>query len=148
VETAAKTFDPTQFFSGKTEGSGALKARLGADRTVSVHGVGSTQPDGDFRLDQSVQLGTGVPETRQWLLHRVDAQHFTAVLSDAQGPVRAESVGNVFHLRYRLRFAVYMEQWLTLRADGRTVDNRAQITVLGLPWARLSESIVRRDSLP
>jgi hypothetical protein len=70
------------------------------------------------------------------------------VLSDAQGPVRAESVGNVFHLRYRLRFAVYMEQWLTLRADGRTVDNRAQITVLGLPWARLSESIVRRDSLP
>jgi len=42
----------------------------------------------------------------------VDAQHFTATLSDATGPVSAESKGNLFHLRYRLRRGVYMEQWL------------------------------------
>lgn len=138
------TFDPTRFFGGETEGHGTLRVRMGADRAVRVHSVGTTQSDGAFRLDQSVQLGNDPVETRTWLLRRVDEQHFTAVLSDARGPVRAESHGNVFHLRYRLRRAVYMEQWLTLRADGSTVDNRAQITVLGVSWARLSETIARR----
>ena len=133
--------DPTRFFSGRTEGQGSLKVRLGADRTLRVQSVGTTQRDGDFRLDQTIQFGNGAVENRTWLLRRVNAQHFTATLSDAQGPVRAESNGNLLHLRYRLRRAVYMDQWLYLQADGRSLENRAQITVLGIPWARLTETI-------
>ena len=58
--------------------------------------------------------------------------------------VRAESSGSLFHLRYLLRQpAVYMEQWLYLQPDGRSVANFAQVTVLGVPWVRLSETITR-----
>jgi len=140
------TFDPTRFFGGRTDGEGTLKVRLGTDRALRVQSRGTTEVDGTFRLDQTITFGDGAVETRTWQLRRIDAQRFTATLSDATGPVSAESNGNLFHLRYRLRRAVYMEQWLYLRPDRRTIDNRAQITVLGIPWARLSETISRTES--
>ena len=139
-------FDPTEFFAGHTHGEGTLDMRVGTDRTLTVEGTGRREADGSFRLDQTVTYGDGGVETRSWLLRRSDATHYTATLSDASGPVDAEVEGNRFHLRYKIRNpAVYMEQWLWLRPDGRTVDNQAQVTVLGVPWARLAETITRRD---
>jgi len=56
--------------------------------------------------------------------------------------------GTRFHLRYLIRHpAVHMEQWMTLSADGQIADDPAEVIVLGLPWARLSETISRVDSL-
>ena len=139
-------FDPTTFFAGRTQGEGTLNGRGGTTRTLRVDGMGRREADGTFRLDQTVTFGDGVVERRMWRLRRVDAGRYTATLSDAKGEVRAESSGNLFHLRYLLRHpAVYMEQWLYLQADGRSVENRAQVTVLGIPWARLSETITRSD---
>lgn len=144
---AQPIFDPTQFFAGHTRGDGTLDFRFGASRTVRVAGIGRTQADGRFRLDQTITYGDSSVESRVWFLHRVDATHFTAALSDAKGEVQAETDGTRFHLRYLLRHpAVYMEQWLTLSADGRTVENQAQVTVLGVPWARLAETITRSDA--
>ncbi len=135
-------FDPTLFFAGRTRGEGTLALRAGGDRTLHVDGTGRTEADGSFRLDQTVTYGDGTVETRVWHLRRVDAEHYTATLSDARGEVSAETSGNLFHLRYLLRQpAVYMEQWLYLQSDGRSVRNLAQVTVLGVPWARLSETI-------
>ena len=69
----------------------------------------------------------------------------TATLSHASGDVDAEVTGNLFHLRYRIRQPrVYMEQWLYLQPGGRTVLNQAEVTVLGIPYAGLSETITRR----
>ena len=141
------TFDPTQFFAGHTRDEGTFDFRFGADRTLRVAGFGRMQEDGRFRLDQTITFGDSTVETRVWFLKRVDATHFTATLSDAKGEVLAETNGARFHLRYLLRHpAVYMEQWLTLTADGRSVNNQAQVTVLGIPWARLSETITREDA--
>jgi hypothetical protein len=139
------SFDPTVFFAGHTHGEGTLDVRVGTDRTLSVEGTGRTVTDGSFRLDQTITYGDSAVETRTWILrHGADPQHFTATLSDAKGEVTAETTGNLFHLRYLLRQpAVYMEQWLYLRPDGRSVDNRAQVTILGVPWARLAETITR-----
>jgi hypothetical protein len=54
--------------------------------------------------------------------------------------------GNLFHLRYLLkRPAVYMEQWLYLQADNRTVLNEGRISIAGVTIARLSERITRSD---
>jgi Protein of unknown function (DUF3833) len=142
-------FDPTRFFAGRTHGEGTLDVRVGKDRTLRVEGTGRTEADGRFRLDQTVTYGDGTTETRRWLLERVDSTHFSATLSDARGEVRAESIGNRFHLRYLIRQpAVYMEQWLYLQPDGRSVANLAQVTVLGVPWARLAETITRVDATP
>ena len=141
---AEPALDPTRFFAGHTHGEGTLDVRVGADRALRVEGMGRAEADGSFRLDQTITFGDGAVETRVWRLRRVDARHFTATLSDAKGEVRAESDGSRFHLRYLLRQpAVYMEQWLDLEPDGRTVANQAQVTVLGVPWARLSETITR-----
>ena len=149
TQASQPVFDPMEFFAGRTHGEGTLDLRFGADRKLRVEGTGRTETGGRFRLDQTITYGDSSVETRTWYMRRVDATHFAATLSDARGEVRAEVRGPRFHLRYLLRHpAVYMEQWLTLDPNGRTVDNQAQVTVLGLPWARLSETITRSDAPP
>lgn len=137
-------FDPAVFFQGRTHGKGALAVRFGEPRTLSVEGEGKAQADGSFRLDQTVTWGDSTVEKRSWLLRKVDSTHYSATLSDAEGDVGAEVQGNLFHLRYLVRQpAVYIEQWLYLKAGGREVENRMQVTVLGMPWARMAETITR-----
>jgi hypothetical protein len=135
---------PEVFFAGRTQGKGTLGLLTGRRRTLQVEGEGHTENDGSFRLDQVVTFEDGTVEKRTWRLVGADAGTYTATLSDAAGPVSAEVTGNRFHLRYLLRKpAVYMEQWLYLQPDGRTVLNLATVTVLGIPWARLTEEITR-----
>ncbi|MEO8333975.1 MAG: DUF3833 family protein [bacterium] len=140
------TFDPVQFFSGHTVGEGTLDVRFASKRSLRVESTGATQADGQFRLDQTITFDDGKIEKRTWLLRRVDDTHYSASLSDAKGEVIAESSGNRFHLRYLLRQpAVYVDQSLYLQPDGHSVLNQLQVSVLGVPWARLSETIRRVD---
>ena len=77
------------------------------------------------------------------------AKAFHRHTADARGEVHAETSVAHLHLRYLLRHpAVYMAQWLSLNANGRTVDNQAQVTVFGVPWVRLSEAITRIAAFP
>ena len=148
VQAPAPLFDPTTFFAGRTQGEGTLHLRTGSTRRLHVDGKGRTGPDGIFQLDQTVTYANGVVETRTWRMRRVDAGHYSATLSDAKGGVQAEAQGNLFHLRYLIRQpAIYMEQWLYLAPDGQSVANQAQVTVLGIPWVRLAETITRGTSL-
>ena len=135
---------PDQFFLGATHGVGTLSTRFRATRTLHVEGMGRREADGSFRLDQTVTFDDGAVETRTWRLERTSPSTYHATLSDAAGDVSAESSGNTFHLRYLLRQPrVMMEQWLYLQPDGHTVLNRATVSVLGVPWARLAETITR-----
>jgi hypothetical protein len=144
VTTPTPALDPVAFFSGHTHGDGTLDIRFGKGRHVSVEGNGYTNADGSFQLDQVITYDDSTRETRRWVLRRSTASTWTASLSDAQGEVTAESDGNLFHLRYNIRSPkVDMEQWLYLQPDGRSLLNLAQITVLGVPYARLSETITR-----
>lgn len=143
---AAPEFRPEAFFSGVTRGEGTLVQRGKAPRTLHVEGLGQRNSDGTFRLDQTVTFDDGAIEKRTWHLRQLGMDTYTATLSDASGKVTAETKGNMFHLRYLLRQpAVYMEQRLYLQPDGRTVLNVATVTVLGIPWARLSEKIARSE---
>lgn len=144
--TDQPVFDPMIFFAGRTHGDGTLEMRFGADRSIRVEGHGWTRPDGTFQLDQTITFGDGAVESRDWRLSRLDANRFSATLSDARGKVTARASGNLFHLRYLIRRpAVWMEQWLYLQPDGQSVLNLARVTVLGVPSARLSETITRVD---
>ena len=141
-------FRPEVFFLGVTRGEGTLVQHGKSDRNVHVIGVGRSDGNGTFRLDQTVTYDDGTTEKRTWLLHR-NGNQYSATLSDASGAVDGEVSGNVFRLRYLLRQpAVYMDQRLYLQSDGRTVLNIATVSVLGVPWARLSERITRPDSEP
>ena len=137
---------PDVFFAGRTTGEGTLTMRFRAPRSLRVEGMGQREPDGTFRLDQTVTFGDGTVETRTWRMRRTAANEYRATLSDATGEVTAQTSGNSFHLRYLLRQPrVYMDQWLYLQPNGRTVANRATVTVLGIPWARLDETITRAE---
>ena len=137
---------PDVFFAGRTTGEGTLTTRFKATRTLRVEGRGTRDADGTFRLDQTVTFDDGTVETRTWHMQRTGATEYHATLSDAAGDVTAQTSGNTFHLHYLLRQPrVYMDQWLYLQPDGRTVLNRATVTVLGIPWARLAETITRQQ---
>ena len=137
-------FDPVAFFSGHTHGDGVLEQRFGGGRHLSVEGNGTRHGDGTFQLDQTITYDDGTTETRRWVLRRKDATSWTATLSDAQGEVTAETSGNLFHLRYQIRSPrVFMEQWLYLQPDGHAVLNLAEVTVLGVSYAHLSETITK-----
>lgn len=136
--------DPILFFTGRTHGEGTLDTRFSGRRSLTVEGNGVAESDGGFRLDQTVTFADGAVEKRSWNMHRIDATHYAGSLSDAKGEMSGEAGGNLFRLRYLLRQpAVYMEQSLYLQPDGRTVLNFATVTVMGVPFARLSERIVK-----
>ncbi len=138
---------PEIFFAGSTHGEGSLNQRGKAARRLTVEGSGASEADGSFRLDQAVTFTDGTKEQRTWHLRRSGPNTYSATLSDAAGVVTGETKGNVFRLRYLLRQPdVYMDQQLFLQPDGRTVLNVATVTVLGIPWARLSETITRVES--
>ena len=138
---------PEVFFAGKTEGRGTLTLRGGAAQAVTVQSTGRHEPDGSFRLDQAITFDGERTETRTWTMRRTGERTYTGTLTDAAGEMTGEVDGNLFHLRYRLRQpAVYMEQWLYLQADGRSVMNIGEVTLLGIPWGRLEERIVRSGS--
>lgn len=137
---------PEHFFAGRSDGRGQLTLRGRAPRAFRVTSSGTSEPDGSFRLEQTVAFEDGEVARRTWRIRALDARTYTGTLSDAAGEMRGTVEGNVFHLRYLVRQpAIYMEQWLYLQGDRRTVENRAEVTILGVPWARLEERIVRRE---
>jgi catechol 2,3-dioxygenase-like lactoylglutathione lyase family enzyme len=141
---AAPQFEPEAFFRGATHGVGTLEQRGKAGRKLHVEGTGRWGADSVFRLDQKVVYDDGTTESRTWFLHRKGAQDYTGSLSDASGTIDGKADGNFFHLSYLVRQpAVYMDQVMYLQPDGRTVLNVATVSVLGVPWARLSETITR-----
>ncbi len=139
---------PDLFFAGATSSSGVLENSAGAPtRRFHVTGSGMAQPDGSFRLDQTVTFDHDPPETRSWVMRRLDPHRYQATLTDASGRVEGEAYGDLFHLRYPMKTPVggTMEQWLYLQPDGRTVVNEATIRVFGVVVAHLSERITRQD---
>lgn len=138
---------PEVFFAGRTQGIGRLERVIGRSQALRVEGHGRTEPDGSFRLDQAVRFDDGTVAQRTWRMRRTGPNAYAATLSDAAGPVSLEVAGNRVQIRYLLRHpAVYMHQRLDLRPDGRSVLNRATVSVLGIPLARLTEEITQPDA--
>ena len=141
---AAVTFDPLRFFAGRTEGVARLRVMFRHPRAVRVHGVGSPGPDG-FALSQTVEQEGKAPTTRRWLLRPVGPGRYAGTLSDAVGPVVADTQGNGLHIAYRTKGKFRVEQWLTLAPDGRSARNHLVARRMGIAVARLDETITRVD---
>ncbi|MEP6602089.1 MAG: DUF3833 family protein [Nitrospirota bacterium] len=147
AETPARAplFRPEKFFAGFTRGEGILVTRGKANRPIHVMSSGQSQRDGSFVLNQTITYGDGGVERRTFRIRPVDDDDYTGSLTGASGAVSARVEGNSFHIQYTIRKpAVTMEQWIYLQPDGRTAFNRATVRVLGIPVARLSETITRR----
>jgi len=143
---ARPAFRPDLFFAGRTQGRGTVKiATSSRPRILEVEGVGRTEADGVLVLDQLVRLD-GKATRRSFRIRRAADGSWEGTLTDAAGPVAASVAGDTLRLSYRMKRAgMRMNQTLTLLPGGRTVLNRARVTMLGVPVARIEETIEKRD---
>ena len=143
---APAAFRPDLFFAGRTQGRGTVKiATSSRPRILEVEGVGRTEADGVLVLDQLVRLD-GKATRRSFRIRRAADGSWEGTLTDAAGPVAASVAGDTLRLSYRMKRAgMRMNQTLTLLPGGRTVLNRARVTMLGVPVARIEETIEKRD---
>ena len=132
---------PEAFFAGRTTGLGVLAVRGQRPQTVRVTSDGAW--DGDvFRLDQHIERG-GEARDRTWVMERAGPRGYLASLTDARGPVAIDLQGNTMRVRYRMGALTTMHQRLVLQPDRRTVLNLSTVRLLGVPVARLTETIRR-----
>ena len=143
---ASAQFRPDVFFQGRTRGAGTVKIIASSrPRALAVRSVGRVLPDGELMLDQAIRID-GKPSSRTFRIRRAADGAYVGTLSDASGPVRASVTGNVMSLSYPMkRRGFRMNQLLTLQPGGRTLLNRASVTLLGVRVARIVERIDKVD---
>jgi hypothetical protein len=137
----APALDPFAFFSGRTTGSGEIRPIIGRARPVTVESVGRVRPDGVLVVRQRIEEEGRPAHTRRWELRREGLRTYRGTLSDAAGPVTARADGNQLRLSFGMNGGLDADQLLILRPDGRTIDNRMTVSKLGVPVARLRETI-------
>ena len=145
TKEGSREFTPHNGFSGQSEGNGKLKLFFGKKRPFHVESHGSDQPDGTFRLDQTVTFQGQPSQQRTWLLKTDRQNHYTGTLSDAAGRVTGLTNGFILRLKYRLKGPLVMHQTLKLMPDGKTIDNVSKIKLLGITVGHLHETITRKD---
>lgn len=143
MQAAGPAFDPVVFFDGHTEGRGVLKIALHAPVTTLVEGEGRAASGGGVSLTQRVQRQDHPTSSRSWLIRPLGGGRYGGTLTDAVGPVTGDVSGNRLHLAFRMRGGLHAEQWLYLRPGRQVADNVMVVRKLGLPVARLDETITR-----
>ena len=138
-------FTPRNGFAGRSEGNGSLRLFFGRPHPFHVESYGFDRPDGTMQLDQTITAQGRRPYDRSFVIADVGSHQYTGTLSDAAGPVTLQTDGNRLVLRYRFKGPLVVHQTLVLSPDGRSIDNRGRMTLLGIPVGRLQETIVRKD---
>lgn len=139
-------FDPLKFWAGHHRSWGVLEDSGGApEETVVTDCVGAPQPDGTLRMTQTLTMGDGTVQHRNWRLWREASGHYAATANDMVGEAQGEAAGRVFHWAWVLALSpgnplknVTMDQWMYLYPGG-TMMNRTTVRKLGLVVAQVSE---------
>jgi len=133
-----------RFFIGRFEGTGSVHIIFSGRQTVRDIGRGRMEGNA-LVIDQVVQQQGAAPRRRHWRLTRVGPNRFTGTITDVRGQVSGEIRGNVLHLSYRSAQGPWVEQWITLHANGRTAHNRMTFRRFGIQVATVEETIRRLD---
>lgn len=144
--TIAPGFRPDLFFAGRTRGRGTVTTVTSSrPRVLEVESEGRIEAGGAMVLDQAIRID-GKPSRRSFRIRQAADGTWQGTMTDAAGPVEASVVGDTLRLSYRMKRAgMRMNQTLTLQPGGRTVLNRARVTMLGVPVARIAETIEKLD---
>ena len=142
--TAQPRFDAIAFFTGRSEGEGRLAKVFSSIVPTRVESSG-TVTNGVLHLVQTIHEGAKPARTREWAIREDRPGHYTGTLSDAEGPVTGETVGNRLHLAFTMNGVLPAAQWQTLSHDGRRAYNVLTVRKAGLTVAVLSEDIRKLD---
>ena len=135
-------FDALAFFAGRTEGKGRLTKILSGTTDTLVEGRGTVN-DGTLTLEQDVHEGSRPVKHRTWHIRETAPDRYTGALTDAEGKVSGETIGNRLHLSFTMKGGLPTEQWLTLAPDGSHAMNRMTVKKFGMTVAVLEEDIRR-----
>lgn len=142
MATPAPRFEPIAFFLGATHGQGMMRIKRAPEHAVRVDGTGHM--DGDTLIvDQHVTETGRPPHDRQWRLTPAGDGVWTGTLTDAVGPVSVAATGNTLAIRYHMHGGLAVRQWIYLQPGGLVALNRMAVFKLGMPVARLAETIRR-----
>ncbi len=134
---------PEAFFLDMTRGEGVLQVLGRPSQALRVTGFGEITSDGAFRLEQEISIGVQPSRTRIWLMRSTGPKSYTGSLSDADGATNTRVDGNTLRVNYRIGTFTTMHQRIVLQPNRQTALNYSTIRVLGVPVARLSETITR-----
>ena len=143
----APAFDVAGFFTGASRGEGALTYRSGrVDQTFSVISDGRWNDDGDFILRQIIDWSDGDRQLSTFVLTPEGEGRFKGHFAGSDDPVRLWVEGDAAYLEHGLPGLPmgHIRQEMVPSADGRTLDNRGTVRVLGMPVRRLEETIEKR----
>ena len=140
----APAFDAVTFWTGHHRSWGVMENRAPTEIVVTDC-VGTPEGTDGLHMVQTLTLGDGKPQHRDWHLRRIAPGQFRATANDMVGEAKGEAAGRVFHWRWTLALSpgnpiknVTMDQWMYLMEGGRMM-NRTTIRKLDVIVAEVSE---------
>jgi hypothetical protein len=143
IHAASGAIDPLRFFAGVTETIGTTKVVLHKAIQTRSTGRGQIEPDGSLVLVQRVQDAGQAPYIRKWQIRRIAPGRYSGTMSQANGPVTIEQVGNRYRFTFKMSGNMSVEQWLTPLTDGLSAASRMTVRKFGLTVAS-STALVRK----
>lgn len=156
LETAAgaeaRGLSPELFFRGPTRSAGVTTDAFG-EPTSRLIGLtrGGRDRDGATVLDQTIRYDDGTERHRRWRIVRTGPHTIEATGTDVIGTAHGIILGDTLHLVSTIRVQdgnpltdVDFDQVMTLRRDGRTLDNHSTVTKLGFLLRRIDEVFVKQ----
>ena len=139
------TFDPLVFFTGPSRGEGTLKVLTKPSVPIRVESEGRPDGKGGLILEQTIREGSKPPRQRRWVLRQTSPTTMSGTITDNPGTVTGRLDGNRMLLKYTMKGGLKTDQVLTLRPDGRSLDNRMTVRKFGIPVAHVKEVITKLD---
>lgn len=141
---AAASFNPVEFFRGRTHGDGTLKVIFQQAKRIQVDSEGRSEKDGSLLLEQVIHEPGKPVRTRYWRLRQTAPDRFEGTLTDAAGPVRVDVSRSHVRIRYKAKNHLDFDQWLTPRNETE-VHNKTRVKRFGIVVARFEEVIRKLD---
>lgn len=137
--------DMTGFFAGKTHADNVIRIALHSPHKLIVDSIGGHNKEGEFVLVDTVREEGKPVRTRTWVMHPVGPDHFTGVLSDADGPVDVVVRGDSATINYVMKDGhLKITQQIQLQPNG-TLSNHVMAKKFGLKFAQVDGTIRKLD---
>jgi hypothetical protein len=140
----AAKFDFVGFFLGRTHAESEIKVGFRKPVRHITDSVGRRAANGDMILFDSIKEDGKPKKERRWVVRRSGPNSFTAVMTEAVGPVQITIDGVEATIRYRMKGGVRVDQTLKMR-DRKTLTNHVAAKKLGVRLGRLDGTIRKLD---
>lgn len=141
VASAEQSINPLRFFEGRTVVDGTVRVMFHKPYKTHSVGQGEIEHDGSLTLVQHVVDEGKAPHDRKWRVRSTGRDSFSAMMSEAVGPVTIERTGDDYTFRYKMKGKLSVEQVLSPMPDGRSARNIGKVKRMGVVVARMTGTI-------